>query len=108
MVKSKKKIIIISGILLLAIMFFSVLKYYENRVYWKYNDKWILGKNKEKIVERYGEFDLRDGKRYGYFLYKDNKSFMGMSGSGDDMYYYIVFDENDIAIRIYVSGTTGG
>ena len=38
--------------------FFSPLKYGEiYSIYFKYNEKWIIGKTPQKIMERYGEFD---------------------------------------------------
>ena len=109
MARNKKKWIIIGTILLLMVTIISVMSYYASRVHWKYNDKWIIGQTKEEIIERYGEFDRDFSNTYkGYFLYRDDKSFMGLSGNGVNMYYYIIFDENDIAIKVYVGGTTGG
>ena len=33
---------------------------------------------------------------------------MGLSGSGLDVYYYIIFDESDIVIEIFVGSQPGG
>jgi hypothetical protein len=100
-----KKILIIGGIVLLFIVIIvSVVNYYTSRVYWKYDDKWIMGRTKEEVMERYGEFDLIYHEEYSYFLYKDN----GFFGSGLDIYYCIIFDDNEIAIKIYVARQPGG
>ena len=88
----------------MLVIVFAVIYYYTSRIYWKYDDKWIIGKSKEEVIEKYGEFDLLYLKGHGYFIYKDN----GFFGSGLDMYYCIIFDESNIAIEVYVSRQPGG
>ena len=54
----------------------------------RYNDLWIIGKTKEEIQNRYGEFD-ENGDNLGYRL-----------GSLD--FYVIDFDERGVAQSIFV------
>jgi len=103
MVKNKKKWIIIATMFLLIVIVASVVNYYSSRVYWKYDDKWIIGRTKEEIIERYGAFD-EDFFRERYFIYKDR----GLFGGGYDTYYYIIFDEANYAIEVYIGGHPGG
>ncbi|VTT24624.1 Uncharacterised protein [Streptococcus gordonii] len=44
-------------LLFLAMIALSVFLYFFRRIYWKYDDQWIIGKREWEIVERYGEFD---------------------------------------------------
>lgn len=44
-------------LLFLAMFALSVFLYFSRRIYWKYDDQWIIGKREWEIVERYGEFD---------------------------------------------------
>ena len=53
-----KKWVVIGRILLFVIIGSFVVNYYTSRVYWKYDDKWIIGRHKDEIIERYGEFNL--------------------------------------------------
>jgi hypothetical protein len=48
----------------------SVFLYFSRRIYWKYDDQWIIGKREWEIVERYGEFDYetKPGARKGYYI----------------------------------------
>lgn len=71
----------------------------------KYNDWWIIGSSYEEIVEKYGEFDYNNGSTKGYYLGKDKSPIMN---SGQDMYYWIDFDENGIATKVEVNISPGG
>ena len=44
------------------------------RIYWKYDDQWIIGKREWEIVERYGKFDYetKPGARKGYYIGQKN------------------------------------
>ena len=109
MAKNKRKWIIIGSILLFISIVVSVLNYYTSRVYWKYDEKWILGRHRNEIIERYGEFDMSFGTdHYGYFIYNDGKVNSQRMDTGKNMYYYVVFNIDDIAIKTYVGGHPGG
>ena len=109
MEKNKKVLFVLGVVVFLLIVSLSVFAYYRSRVHWKYDDKWIIGKTKEEVVERYGEFGWSYNENtYGYLVYEDGKSFMGLPGSGNEQYYLIVFDDDDIATEVYVLWRPGG
>ena len=75
----------------------------------KYQKANIIGLTKVQVQERYGDFDLngapfmaKDGSYqgfgYGYLL---QESHVGYLGTNPAVYFFIVFDKNDIAIDCY-------
>ena len=74
--------------------------------YWEAD---ILGKNAAQIEETYGTFDLASasfvstdstyrGYGYGYLI---RESYVGFLGTQPAKYFFIVFDENGIAVDCY-------
>lgn len=83
----------------------SVFLYFSNRVYWRYDDQWIIGKTENEIVERYGSFDYntKSGGRLGYYIGQDNNFF----GTKRKLYYFIIFDKNNKAEKVVIGGQPG-
>lgn len=79
-------------------MFFSPLKYVEiYSTYFKYNEKWIIGKTTEEIIARYGEFDSgritsTNATGSSYYILVDDWAVK---------YVMYVRFENNIAVDIY-------
>ena len=48
----RKKAKLTLCLLFLAMIALSVFLYFSSRVYWKYEDQWIIGKREWEIVER--------------------------------------------------------
>ena len=101
--KNRKKVIHI--VIVLLLLSSCVVFFLSHERCLKYNDWWIIGRSYDEIVERYGEFDYDYGVNTGYYLGKDK---MPIMNSHQDMYYWIRFDENDIATKVFVSGAPGG
>ena len=73
MVTNKK---IVSLILItLAICLFSLFLYFRSRVYWKYDNHWMIGKNRTEIEKRYVKFDssILGNNTEVYVMVFDNK-----------------------------------
>lgn len=81
--------------------------YYRNRLYYKYDEEWIIGKSKVDVEKRYGKFDRKDvDGRYGYLIpydiFADIIFSYDYSIDGSETYYFIDFDESDNAEHIFV------
>ncbi|RSJ55339.1 hypothetical protein [Streptococcus gordonii] len=74
----RKKAKITLFLLFLAMFALLVFLYFFRRIYWKYDDQWIIGKREWEIVERYGEFDYetKPGVRKGYYMGQENHFFL--------------------------------
>ena len=48
----RKKAKLTLCLLFLAMIALSVFLYFSRRIYWKYDDQWIIGKREWEIVER--------------------------------------------------------
>ena len=108
----KKKIIIISAIVILIIAtFVGVFKYYHP-THFAYNDRFIIGNTQEKIEERYGKFNgtrtNNDGViTWGVYMIRDNTPELIM-GYDDSLWYEIYF-EDGVAVRVELrEGYIGG
>lgn len=83
--------------------------YSGNKNFSTYNDNWILGNNYDAIVEKYGEFDVVHGNigvdnnvECGYLLHR--QYFL----NDDEVFYYILFDNEKIAKDVYIRKRAGG
>ena len=101
--KNRKKVIHI--VIFLLLLSSCVVFFVSHRTYLKYNDWCIIGRSYDEIVERYGEFDRDYIGMRGYYIGKDKSPVMN---SHQDMYYWIEFDENDIATEVFVNTLPGG
>jgi uncharacterized protein YxeA len=120
-ITKKRKLIIFIFVLLIIIIAIITIIIYKTYypTFYKYNDSWIIGRSYEEIAERYGEFDLeysvsynKEGKATGGTgayeaetpFRRIGRQFLG----GQIPYYFIVFDENGIATKVYIRGYPGG
>lgn len=94
---------------LLGIIFVGAIAYFciSHKTYHKYNDYKVIGHSLEEIKTKYGKFDEEypNFKRVGYYIYTENS---GPMPSHAPMYYWIEYDENNIAVEVYVAGPVGG
>lgn len=101
---------------------FCIIYYKMHPTHYKYNDSWIIGKSLEEIEERYGETDIEiSGTKAKYiaepfYTFDDeNDTLKGYYVRTDDIilptyqkyYYWIVFDENNIAVAVFYKGVLG-
>ncbi len=95
--KNKKTLLrVVLLVLVVAYAFYFNIK---DRVYWKYDDKWIIGKSEEEIIERYGEFDdYFNGSSQGGYKIENALPDFGLHDPPE--YYIISFDEYDKAESI--------
>ena len=107
----KKRTIIIASIILIVATFIGVFKYYHP-THFAYNDRFIIGNTKEKIAEKYGEFNgtgtNNDGEiTYGVYMIRDNTPEWIMSY--DDSLWYEIYFENGVAVDVKLrEGYVGG
>ncbi len=81
----------------------------------RYQEKDIIGKTSDQIIEIYGKFDCltmpasEDGLyrncKCGYLVKASQK---GSFGSSEDLLFFIHFDENGIAVKCEVGYRPGG
>lgn len=102
----RKKAKLTLCLLFLAMIALSVFLYFFKRIYWKYDDQWIIGKREWEIVERYGKFDYetKPGDRKGYYIGQKNHFF---ETHGKKLYYYILFDNDNRAKKVVIGGQPG-
>ncbi len=107
-IKAIIKIIIITA-LIIIIGWISLVYIFEGSSAFIYNEKWIIGKTREEIQERYGEFDCQAD-------YMPNRAHYIVEESIVDKYldsppidrYYIVFNDEGLAEEVYKSTSPGG
>ena len=103
----RKKVIIISIVGLIIIAGLSLWWFFNTHAtYYKYNDKWIIGRNINEVEEKYGKFD-EDHKSFnvkGYYAYKS--SFIMPSKA--PTYYWMEYDKNGIVVKVFLTGPVGG
>lgn len=93
-------------VLLIAILvgIFVFLYVICNWNYLRFNEKWMIGKTAEEIVEKYGEFDIaRSDPPYvnticGYVIHEKK---VGYLGTKPEVCLLIKFDENGLACKCY-------
>lgn len=108
-----KKKILLSAIctIILLVVSIGIFRYYHPTHY-KFNDRFIIGKTEEDIVERYGEFTKSRRNEsgeitYGTYMIRDNTPEWIMSY--DNSLWYEVYFENGIAKKIRLQeGWYGG
>ena len=86
-------------------------KYYdENNISELYDSEWIIGKSREQIKDKYGEFTreyiANTGENVGsYYVNWDNS---GYDPSGIHDTFFVIFNDDDIAIDAFFSETSMG
>ncbi len=107
-VRGKKKLVIATSVVTLAIITLggSFILIFPH--HFPYVDSWIIGKSADEIISVYGEPDYHsDGYKMGYVVGTDN-GFFGIMASNLDEYYYIRFDENGLANDVSIGIQPGG
>lgn len=99
--KKRLIFIIVAVVLLLCYVLLSL----SHPTYYKYNDWWIIGRSVEEVEKRYGFFDIEDGCRKGYFIGYDDGWVMP---SFLPEYYWIEFDNEGLAVEVWIGGPPGG
>ena len=99
------------GTMILLVLSIGIFHYYHPTHY-QFNDRFILGKTEEDIVERYGEFTKSRRNElgeivYGTYMIRGNTPEWIMSY--DNSLWYEVYFENEIAKEIRLQeGWYGG
>lgn len=111
MSSKKQKIIKISIITFLIILigWTSIVYIFEGSSAFIYNEKWIIGKTREEIQEKYGEFDCQADYMPNRAHYIVQESIADKYLDGPPMNrYYIVFNDKGLAEKVYKGTLPGG
>ena len=102
----QKKTVIILAIIIISIIIFAVF----NVTSTKLSENWIIGRSSNEIEERYGEFDLNFENKSAYEIPEDffDRVWRYFMGGTPINYYYIEFDENGMAEKVYIAPYPGG
>ena len=108
-----KKKILLSAICTVIVLALSIgVFYYYHPTHPKFNDRFIIGKTEENIIQRYGEFTNLRCKESGeiicgtYMIHDDTPELIM---SYDDSLWYEIYFENGIATKIRLQeGRYGG
>ena len=88
----------------------SAKHYDENNISELYDKEWIIGKSREQIEDKYGEFEreyvLDTGENVGSFYVNYENS--GIDPSYNHDTYLVVFNDEDIAVDAYFRKTSIG
>ena len=84
--------------------------YDENNISELYDKEWIVGKSREQIEDKYGEFKREyvsdTGENVGsYYVNYENS---GMDPSYIHDTYFVIFNDEDIAVDAYFRETSIG
>ena len=98
-----KKIIFILIYTHIILLLLIAVYWYYHPTHYKFNDRFIIGKTAEKIIEKYGEFsksqyNKEDEITYGTYKIRDNTPEYIMSY--DDSLWYEIYFENGIAVKV--------
>ena len=108
----KKKMMVILGSFVLAVVaFICVFKYYHP-THFVYNDRFIIGNTQERIVEKYGDFYGTDKNIDGEIIcgiYKIRDNTPELIMSYDNSLWYEIYFENGVAVKVKLRvGYIGG
>ena len=97
-----------SVILFIIPLFIMVLLFSLEKDSSKYNEKAFIGRTSSEIISQYGPFDFATLHPKADGLYKNCKCgytiqewSQGFWGTTDELLFYIVFDENGIAVSCF-------
>ena len=96
--------------LILCLCACSPKHYDENNISELYDKEWIVGKSREQIEDKYGEFKREyvsdTGENVGsYYVNYENS---GMDPSYIHDTYFVIFNDEDIAVDAYFRETSIG
>lgn len=101
LIKKKKKLVIGTVTVSLLIVFIYVGYNFLFPTKFPYVDRWIIGKDKESIIEVYGEPDTVGDNSISYYIGKDTGVLgTGLMDSTNQYFYRISFDENGVAYEV--------
>lgn len=83
----------------------TVLFIASHDTHYKFNDWYVLGNDIETIRETYGQFDIYQARRAGYYIYTDNGPVMP---DHLEHYYFMYYDENGIIYSVDDGVQPGG
>lgn len=104
MLGKKQKVIKISLITVLIIVISWILLVYtfEGSSAFIYNEKWIIGKTREEIQERYGDFDCQADYNPNRAHYIVEESIVDKCLDSPEINrYFIVFNDDGLAEKVY-------
>ena len=107
----KKTMIILASCILIVVAVIYVFKYYHP-THFAYNDRFIIGNTREKIIEKYGDFyethkNSNGEITCGIYMIRDNTPELIMSY--DNSLWYEIYFEDGIAVKVELrEGYTGG
>ena len=109
----RKLLITIVGILLLIVVAVCVFHYCSSASYaYPYNDQFVIGNSRDKIIERYGKFDdihynAEGDMVCGIYMVQEDTPELIMSY--DDSLWYEIYFEGETAVRVNLrEGRIGG
>ena len=97
---------IISCVCIFSALVLSIgIYWYFHPTHYKFNDRFIIGNTKEKIIEKYGEFDYSKYNDTGNYLYAeyvashyDHPKYL----PGFTRKWYVIEFENDVATNVEI------
>lgn len=99
----KKTLLLIVAVFLIVLL---IVGFFSKKA--KYNEEWILGKTKEQIVEKYGDFewyvpqkDANEQVIYYVGMYTVKPRRVGFLGTTQAIYFCIKFNMQEIATECY-------
>lgn len=101
----KKKAIVITIVCILVLIVLVSLYLLSHKTSIKYNDWLVVGHSYQQVKARYGEFDIEYEHSVAYKLNDGNQIIMP---SHLPEYYWMVFDDDGIIIKVYVDTIPGG
>lgn len=103
----KKTLFLIVAIFLIVLLFVLLIAgFFQKKV--KYNEEWIVGKTKEQIIEKYGDFewytpqkDANDQITCYVGRYTIKPKVVGLLGTKQATYFCIKFNTEEVATECY-------
>lgn len=88
-------------------------QYDANNISKLYNKEWIVGKSREEIQDKYGKFNSEfvsdQGENLGaYYVNWDKGWAFGLPPSNIHDTYFVIFNDEDIAVDAYFRETSIG
>lgn len=103
----KLKIIIPTSVLIIVI---AICIAWVNNSFKSYDEEWMIGKTKQEIEERYGEFDVfqEEPEQLGvYILTEDKRNLFGNVDYGTRLMIFFSKDGKAISTRVESNGAGG-
>ena len=99
-----KKEVIITCVSIFVVLVLSIgVFWYLHPTHYKFNDRFIIGNTKEKIIEKYGEFAYSKYDESGVYLYAEYVASHYNHPTyllGFTRKWYVIEFENDVATKV--------